>query len=516
MAADTRDAHSTRKANNVKLDRVLMESWQSYDACNYRERNAGLFTADQKLKANNKGFSSAIYTRQNPNGNRRGYECPEERDYYPYWHPTVWKDIAILTGNTSLCDYFKKDSFNVKSKHLCVEKYDDKSFKHWSRWNNEKSCTANNGVWMKFSSYLEKAEQFKSVGSCLASKLGLMKWAVPYDSKTMQSECLIMPPEPICQQANFTRSNHLGNTRDGKPISFDWKLPHFPSKKLQKCAFRIRYNITTDDYAPYETDAKFNAPNSPVNNNPRVNIGANKQVLRLAINTAQIGRVFQDRSHTFLLMARPNNINENSDIYNLNVKGKRGNIVQVYPGVEYDFHPNELKLTTNDLVHIQWTGSNTHNNQPPGGDGQTGDAGEGTTGTDRSNLVQINDLNENFPLPFENTDIWKDMQVIGYLNDQKLNDDSSKYLVQLKQSDNLSKDLALYLSTSGYYQCVKKICEKSYESIQTKLDADLNTAPASFPGVLVRFTKASRSYKYMCSRNNNFSNRSQKGTINIE
>ena len=72
----------------------------------------GLFTADQNLKKSDKSTS----TRQNPNGNRNGYECPEERDYYPYMHPTDWKDIAVLAENKSMCEYFQRESFNVKSK----------------------------------------------------------------------------------------------------------------------------------------------------------------------------------------------------------------------------------------------------------------------------------------------------------------------------------------------------------------------------------------------------------------
>ena len=40
----------------------------------------GLFTASMRVQG-----STAIYTRQNPNGYRSGFECPEERDYYPHW-----------------------------------------------------------------------------------------------------------------------------------------------------------------------------------------------------------------------------------------------------------------------------------------------------------------------------------------------------------------------------------------------------------------------------------------------
>ena len=73
----------------------------------------GLFTADQNLNGN-----SAKYTRQNANGNRRGLEVPEERDYYPYWGPTPWRDIAIMVSNKetekSMKEYVKSPDFYQK------------------------------------------------------------------------------------------------------------------------------------------------------------------------------------------------------------------------------------------------------------------------------------------------------------------------------------------------------------------------------------------------------------------
>ena len=48
-----------------------------------------------------------------------------------------------------------------------------------------------------------------------------------------------------------------------------------------------------------------------------------------------------------------------------------------------------------------------------------------------------------------------------------------------------------------------------------KWQNQLNNAPASFPGMVVKF-KQRATHHYGCTRNNNFSNRSQKGTIIVK
>jgi len=129
MTVKLRDGTTT---NQVGTDgspgdqtRGVHESAGYYSFCSNRHRNTGLFTADQQLTANR-----AIYTRQNPNNNRRGLECPEERDYYPYWLPTPFIDIAYLTDqidkvdpNYGICDFIRNNTQNLNLKYRCSSRH---------------------------------------------------------------------------------------------------------------------------------------------------------------------------------------------------------------------------------------------------------------------------------------------------------------------------------------------------------------------------------------------------------
>lgn len=288
----------------------MHESYAYYQDCKLRERNKGLFLADQKPGP------SARNTRQNPGGGRSGFECPEERDYYPYWHPTPWKDIAVLTSDVSRCDYYKENTENAKGRGYCSN----------PKLNNEAQCKANKGTWL----------------TAPAHGGGL-----------------------DCLEAPLSRDNHLGNTPTGWASSYNWTIPDDPN---ENCVLRLRYNISVGDYDAWNTYSDQNLDKtkgikSPIRNNPtgthrhlffplcfnrthtarhttRVRthtrlIKWNRNAvqferedtpvikarnLTLALNTAQTGRTFQDRSYTFSIRSRPSNIGPMDKIFNLNVR----------------------------------------------------------------------------------------------------------------------------------------------------------------------------------------------------
>ena len=104
--------------------------------------------------------------------------------------------------------------------------------------------------------------------------------------------------------------------------------------------------------------AKNNLLSFRVKNNPKTKATDGQTELQLALNTAQVGRTFQDRTHVFLLKPRSvlSEKYQKSTIKYIHGMGKRGNIVQTYPSMEYRFFPELLRVTTDDVVCFVWSG----------------------------------------------------------------------------------------------------------------------------------------------------------------
>ncbi len=78
-----------------------------------------------------------------------------------------------------------------------------------------------------------------------------------------------------------------------------------------------------------------------------------------------------------------------------------------------------------------------------------------------------------------------------------------------------SADVAVAMATSGQYNDASNVPAnlENLENCNRKQLAQLDCYPPSYPGLLLQFK--SGVYYYMCSRNNNFTNRSQKGRLTV-
>jgi len=320
--------------------------------------------------------------------------------------------------------------------------------------------------------------------------------------------------------------------------SYNWQIPSFDELTSDtgfKChqynsgtgpgyvrlIARMRYNISTGDYDPYQTfadqnDDPKNGVISPVTQNPTLDVGAYMQGLRLALNTAQTGRTFQDRSHVFTVFQKPPNTAEQSTstVLNVNVRGKRGNIVQTFPAMEYDFEPNDFTISQNQCVHFQWTGSNTHNNGNPAGDGQAGDAGEGAGGTDRSNLMEMKSMRDSYPFPYDKDfNSFLDAVNCKYPHEEGFTADV------ILPKDHVK---AIMATGGGFYYsdggADPQLRSMNADNANDNVDPLLNNVSASFRQGLMCCTNGATpvgDYYMVSTRNNNFTNRAQKMKIKV-
>ena len=105
-------------------------------------------------------------------------------------------------------------------------------------------------------------------------------------------------------------------------------------------------------------------------------------------------------------------------------------------------------------------------------------------------------------MPYEQTTMWQGAEMVwkpaDWQNTTVLGED----------------DIAAAFASSGYYHCVRSgTCTRSIEGTATRLQKLLNNASPSFTGAVMKFKTGT--YHYICSRNNNFTNRSQKGMLTV-
>jgi len=498
------------------------ESLDFYEMCLQTEQNNGLFTANQNLKG-----PSARYTRQNNQGTRNGYECPEERDYYPYWRPSPWIDAAYITADTARCPAIQAESQNVKARGEC--RLPEAFF--------DNGGTLGKGANAMYPLDQAQCEAFTKTDGNGTTHAGVWNTVAAHNVAA-----------PVCQQVEQTRANHHGNPGGRTIYEYMWTMPAVPADN--QVVLRIRYNITTNEFneiGAWESNTSlntgvnstYNAPQNNPNpnnhpalyplwadygldeetgadereyefiNNPQVDafgevFGAGRIKLQLAVNTAQFGRTFQDRSHYFFVSDPPAGDCEAQVIKLQTVRGKRGNIVQTYPATEYIFAPEQSFQRAGDCVHFAWTGSNTN---PNNNDGQ------GKQGTDRSNMVvlrldQYNKTgysNFEWDMTFENGAI--DIGSSGNVYPSYVKEPAG-YLIPDQFLDELvtgafggmSEAVLTALATTRKWP-------HDFGNME-----ELDDAGTGFNMEPQKVTQQG-CWNYLCTRNNNFSNRAQKGKL---
>lgn len=498
-----KDFYSCNKSSTAGIagcEYGLREGIEYYEECLARER-MDVWASDENL---NNRFT-ARFTRQNQNGNRHGLECPEERDYWPYDAPSPFVDLFVMTDDVSQCAYYQRHSQNNNARGKC-------------------NAVRENGR-------VPRTEE-----ECNAISRGMWEIVPAHDQ---------LPVD--CRPHPMAADNHLGFTyqvdEDGevdlasgppRMAYYDWIIPQW--MEGQKCTLRMRYNISTLDNMPHEylndegtvTGSEQNCdPGTedaggqregetkceclnvieedcvPLYTDPYVQYltGDGTHELAIALDGNQHGRTFQDQSEVFRVEAAPEEM-AGDTIWNLNVRGKRGNIVEAYPSVET--HLSGAILDSQELQQGDWIVFNTHNSWF----NEENADGEGNDAMDGSNLCALDHPGKNFPMHssrLEEESLWKgNLDVHTRMCNPPFNAPPQgdyagctgtsccqTYIDAVVNGEMSDDDFEEHITNCGVINH-----QKPTDSVWFQVQAD--------PGV---------EYSVVSTRNNNFSNRSQKGRI---
>eukprot|EP00475_Leptophrys_vorax_P015763 TRINITY_DN220_c0_g1_i11.p1 TRINITY_DN220_c0_g1~~TRINITY_DN220_c0_g1_i11.p1 ORF type:complete len:797 (+),score=161.30 TRINITY_DN220_c0_g1_i11:164-2554(+) len=522
--------NTTSATGYIAMEFGYHETYQYYlKRCLLTQRNRGLYTADQQINGND-----ARFTRQNPNGGRDGLECSEERDYYPWWGVSPWRDIAVLVSHAdnweNQCNYYKQESQNVKGRSYCKKA--------------NISTLLTNGVDLPLDQTKCLEGNPNSAGT-VSYTTGDVTW--------VKMPSFGLDP-PVCMLHALSRDNHLGNavsvTQNGhkynigadvpNPSTYSWKIPE--GLEGLTCVVRIRYNLSAADYpqsnwnnptfseAKGETarekimwDMRYNCPTNtendakanvynpnlpsycqnminettgyvPVFERPYLNVStvAGYPLLAMAFQTDQVARTFQDRSYVLKFASFGV---AGATIHNLNNRGRRGNIVQCYPAVENSFYPTSLTMGNREFLHIQFCGSDFNPNNNP-------NDGEGWRYSTRYNIIALSKRMLNVPKMLK-----AGSYAFGAASADQIN------LMTMLAFANQTNTVTFSNGTS--VSCMNFQGDNSDNANNHILNcAKLNPSKAHIDyGVSTNLPVGS--YVYVSTRNNNFSNRSNKGLLNV-
>jgi len=290
-ATDTIPDNAADAVPNTDARRAfgMHESYDYYQECQRTERNKGLYTADQNMNRND-----ARATRQNNNGNRNGLECPEERDYYPYWRPTPWRDIAVITSEWSPNKeaYYQQNSQNTALKGECIpaggypatgeatsNNADFQQKRQQRDWyNNKAQCEGNGHTWLgvKYHRNFDPNGHVSPAPLIIQGEKSRINHLGNSEVSYKKFEASLMTE--VCRDNSFAASTGRGgcqasgklgtntyvdkyrrmyddNVGGGIAASqFTWSVP---DNANENCVLRLRYNISTWDFPGFKGGNRY-------------------------------------------------------------------------------------------------------------------------------------------------------------------------------------------------------------------------------------------------------------------